>query len=93
MVMGGMSELIAHHRPILLFEFFPDFIRMTSQSDPERFLEQIIGYGYKLHVIGQAPLLTEVSAPSQVMLMHKDTGNTHVDILALPEELKDSPIV
>lgn len=93
MVVAGMSELITLHRPILLFEFFPDFIRMTSQSDPEQFLEQIIGCGYRLFVIGSAPILTEVPAPSQVMLIHKDSGNTHVDILALPAELKDSLIV
>jgi FkbM family methyltransferase len=89
MVVAGMSKLITHHKPILLFEFFPDFIRLTGQCDPEQFLDQIIAYGYKLHVIGGTRLLTEVSAPSEVMLTLKDIGHTHVDILALPADSKD----
>jgi hypothetical protein len=91
MVVAGMSELIAQHKPILLFEFFPDFIRMTSQSDPERFLNQIFAHGYKIFVISETPLLTEISDSSHVMRLHEESGNTHVDILAIPEELEDSP--
>lgn len=91
MVVAGMSELITLHRPLLLFEFFPDFIRITSQSDPEQFLDQIFAHGYKLFVTGETPLLTEISDSAQVMRLHEESGNTHVDILAIPEELEDSP--
>ncbi len=93
MVVSGMSDLITRHRPILLFEFFPDFISMTSQIDPQRFLGQITDFGYRLHVVGETRRLTEASTPSQIMLKQKDSGITHVDILAIPVELKGSPFV
>jgi FkbM family methyltransferase len=92
MAIAGMSRLITDHKPILLFEFFPNFIRLTSQSDPEQFLDQIIAYGYRLHVIGATPLLSEVSAPSEVMFSLKESGHTLVDILALPANFEESTI-
>ena len=71
MVVAGMSKLISQHKPILLFEFFPDFIRLTSQSEPEQFLDQITGYGYGMYVIGEPGLLTEAPDPAQVMAYAK----------------------
>ena len=91
MVIDGMSNLISRFMPVLLFEFYPDFIRLTSQCDPQKFLDQIIEYGYKLRVIGQDGNISEVLRPSQVMRLPTDRGRTHVDVLALPEDFKGFP--
>ena len=63
---------------------------MTSQCDPQQFLDKIIEYGYKLRVIGQDPVISEVLQPAQVMRFHTDLGRTLVDVLALPEDFKGS---
>jgi hypothetical protein len=85
LTIAGMSQLITRFKPALLFEFYPDFIRMTSQVDPLQFLHEIIDYGYELHVVGQEPIISDALKPAQIMDIHIERGRTHVDILALSE--------
>ena len=50
----GMRQLVRRHRPYVLTEFFPDFIRLTSQMEPESFLESLQKDGYTLFVLTSA---------------------------------------
>jgi hypothetical protein len=86
---SGMSRLIARHRPILLFEYAPALIELTSRCDPPAFLEEIRAAGYDLYQVedsgieGRRPLdrdqLRRLSAGLQT---HAD----HVDLMAVPSD-------
>ena len=81
----GMETLLARHRPIVLTEYFPDLIRITSQTDPGNYLQMMQHTGYRLYLVGRkgalstAPLSTE-----EIVQIHRESGKTHLDLLALP---------
>jgi FkbM family methyltransferase len=80
----GMQRLLQQHRPVILTEFFPDFIRMTSAVEPEVYLEMIRQQGYDIFVLyGTGP---EQARANNTAVMHayKQSGGNHIDLLARP---------
>lgn len=48
---SGMRRLIQQHRPVILTEFSPDLIRITSGVEPDAFLDSLSSMGYELFEI------------------------------------------
>ncbi len=88
----GMRRLIEQHRPVILTEFSPDLIRITSGIEPDVFLDELCNMGYELFEMTD---VQPIDGDSRVGHRQLDTGRLteiygrlshldHVDILALP---------
>ena len=47
----GMQEIVRRHRPVLLFEFSPELLRVTGHIEPAAFLDKIVDAGYALYLL------------------------------------------
>lgn len=90
MALKGMLKTLAKHKPVVLSEFHPKFIRHSSGIEPEEYLASLSKLGYALGVImddGQ-----EVSASPEVVMQKWHERNQehgvedliHVDLIARP---------
>jgi FkbM family methyltransferase len=83
----GMKELIQSHRPYVITEFFPDFIRRTSQIRPQSFLEMLQQDGYDLFVLASAEELpAKANSISEIMAVYQESGWSHLDLFGCPRE-------
>ena len=83
----GMEQSVNRHRPVLIFEFSPNLIKVTSHIDHAEFLETVIKKDYDLFIIKAEGGLTDRALnPEQIIQRHAQTGLSHVDILAMPRE-------
>ncbi len=83
----GMPQIIEELRPVVVFEFSPEAIKLTSHVEPADFLEEVINKGYELFIInreeGRSP---DPQKPEQIIQRHHQTGITHLDLIALPQK-------
>lgn len=82
--LAGMHALLKRHRPVIVSEFSPELIKVTSKVAPETYLNDLRSLGYALHVItddGIAPL-PESYADVEAHVMKP--GREHIDILCRP---------
>ncbi|MBP6469996.1 MAG: FkbM family methyltransferase [Chloroflexi bacterium] len=78
----GMQQLIAKHRPVLVMEFAPDLIRVTSGADPAAFMDAIQTQ-YDVYVLarnGQKSAAPQDTAA--IMAAQAASGIGHVDVVA-----------
>jgi FkbM family methyltransferase len=81
----GMQQTVTQHQPILIFEFSPNLIKVTSHVDPADFLGMVLKKDYDLFIIKAEGGLTDRALnPEQIIQRHTQTGLSHVDILAMP---------
>lgn len=82
----GMLYTIDRHRPMLIFEFSPRLIQLTSAVSPISLLESIVGGGYRLSILprqgGTVPI---PSSPEEIVKQQAESGLTHLDLAAYPE--------
>lgn len=74
----GMIRTLKRHHPIILFEFAPNLIQMTSHIEPKVLLKQLEQLEYKLarpDNIDQRLTIEEIL---------QTTSNGHIDLVALP---------
>lgn len=80
----GMGEIIKKHRPIIITEFSPELIKVTSCVAPESFLASLQEH-YHLHILNR---FTEKSREPQsiqdIMKAQAESGMTHLDLVAYP---------
>jgi FkbM family methyltransferase len=77
----GMRDLIQRYRPLIITEFSPFLIQVTSHTTPEAYLEQLHTLDYQIKVIGEAA--TDPGIP-EIMQMYYARGASHLDLLAVP---------
>ncbi len=82
---AGMHQLVKKHRPILLFEFSPGLIRMTSHVPPETLLDSILEAGYQLYILAEGDSRQKPRTRDEIVRRQMGSGGTHLDLLALPE--------
>jgi FkbM family methyltransferase len=83
----GMRQLIQCHRPYIVSEFFPDFIRLTSQIRPESFLEMLQQDGYELFVLTSAEETpTKADNITEILTIHEESVWSHLDLFGCPRE-------
>jgi len=78
----GMQQLIAKHRPVLVMEFAPELIRITSGADPAAFMEAIQAQ-YDVYILersGQKSATPQNTAA--IMAAQAASGIGHVDVVA-----------
>lgn len=84
---SGMRGLIARHQPVILFEYAPALIELTSRCDPPAFLEEVRAAGYELYRVEDSSIegrrlldSDQLRQMSAGLRTHAD----HVDLMAVP---------
>lgn len=84
--LAGMRGLLRRHRPVLLTEFSPDLLQLSSGIAPPAYLAAL-AEDHRLFVLRadgdepQGPL-----EPDQVLAAHTAAGRTHLDLMAVPRD-------
>jgi FkbM family methyltransferase len=81
----GMEQTIARHRPVLITEFSPHLIEVTSHLAPVAFLQLIHHCGYDIFVL-ERDAAKSATPQSQEQLLQAVAGSglTHLDLVAYP---------
>jgi FkbM family methyltransferase len=85
LALGGMKEILRRHRPVIISEFSPIALPLTSGVAPEEYLDELCTQGYDLYVIrgngtaGQAPRSNQ-----EIMQEYAESGSDHLDLKAVP---------
>lgn len=78
---AGMMDLLQRHRPVLLLEFSPHLIQITSHTTPQAFLAQLDGLAYDVSIIGGNG---QAQSAAAIVAAVEASGRTHLDLLARP---------
>ena len=78
--------MIKRCRPTIVTEFHPWAIKNNTLGEPEDYLRQLEGYGYRLAVITETEGLLDGPNTSFVMNYYRSLGieTKHLDLLARP---------
>jgi FkbM family methyltransferase len=82
--LAGMRALLRRHRPVLLTEFSPDLLRISSGVEPAAYLAAL-AEEHRLFVLpvgGEEP--RGPLSPTDVLGAHAAAGGTHLDLMAVP---------
>lgn len=84
----GMMRLLERHRPIILFEFAPSLIEMTSHVAPKLLLQQLARLGYGFARPGAFSQVRPGASDQRLTIAEiLGTGaTTHLDLVALPQK-------
>jgi FkbM family methyltransferase len=83
-VWRGMGEVVGRHRPLLLFEFSPGLLRLTSQVEPAEFLADVQSE-YDLFIISpEGKTAGRPDSATTIIERQAASGLTHLDLLARP---------
>ena len=90
----GMTRLLQKHRPVLIAEFSPDLIQLTSGVKPLAFLQQLADLGYDLFGLQPGLNLEQASPQNPAALLHlcQQTKAVHLDIVARPVSRKPTTV-
>jgi len=81
----GMQEIVRRHRPVLLFEFSPELLRVTGHIEPAAFLDTIVDAGYALYLLSDDGKKSDLPQSwDQILLAQERSGSTHLDLAAMP---------
>jgi len=83
----GMEEIVRKHRPVILLEYSPELLRVTSHIEPASFLDKVADAGYEMFILSSAGETSETpQSRDQIVLAQERTGTTHLDLVAYPKE-------
>lgn len=88
----GMRGLIEQHHPIVLTEFSPDLIRITSEMEPDAFLDDLNEMGYELFEIVAGKIEGDQKGYRQLtpQRLQEVCGQLsyldHIDLIAFPKD-------
>ncbi len=86
---SGMRGLLARRQPIIVFEYAPALIKLTSRCDPPAFLDEVRSAGFDLYRVEDDPASVEGQRPldgDQLRRLSADlqTHADHADLMAVP---------
>ncbi|MCP4423327.1 MAG: FkbM family methyltransferase [Chloroflexi bacterium] len=82
----GMQRLIQKHRPIVLMEFAPDLIRVTSGTEPSDLLDSMQKW-YDIYILKRSGGKSDApQSAAALMQAQADSTGTHLDIVAYPRQ-------
>ncbi|MCI0647388.1 MAG: FkbM family methyltransferase [Chloroflexi bacterium] len=88
----GMQKLVEKHKPVIITEFSPDFIRRTSNVAAESFLEAIAKHNYQIFILERfAQKSPRPQSIPEIMDAVRRSGLTHLDLVAYPQAYSASP--
>jgi FkbM family methyltransferase len=80
----GMQQIINKFRPILVFEFSPELIPVTSHVSPGSFLDQILGLQYDLYILERFKNKSRrPQTREEILEAYAKSGLTHLDLVAV----------
>lgn len=79
----GMTQTIKKYRPIIIFEFSPEAIQLTSQTKPEDFL-MALQQTYNLFVLSDSGKKSSQSQSKEEIMQLLVDAQHHLDIVAYP---------
>ncbi len=83
---AGMQRLIETYRPIVLMEFAPDLIRVTSGTEPSDLLDSMQKQ-YDIFILERSGGKSNApQSTAALMQAQADSVNTHLDIVAYPRQ-------
>jgi FkbM family methyltransferase len=81
----GMQQIVDKFRPVLVFEFSPELIPITSHIPAESFLDDLISHQYDLYILDRYKEKSPHPQSKQKILeAHANSGLTHLDLVATP---------
>ena len=81
----GMQQIVSKFRPILVFEFSPELIPITSHVTAESFLDEIISHQYELFILERfKDKSQQPQTKQQILDAHQASSLTHLDLVAIP---------
>lgn len=81
----GMQNVVEKFRPILVFEFSPELIPVTSHVSAESFLDDILAQQYDLYILERfKDKSRNPQTKAQIMEAYAKSGLTHLDLVAMP---------
>jgi FkbM family methyltransferase len=86
-VIGGGSEVLRRHRPVLFFEFSPPSLHATSGRSGREFLEELQGLNYSFEILDSDKSRGIFVGIDAVLERFEARDSDHLDILArVPSE-------
>lgn len=83
----GMQQIVNRFRPVLVFEFSPELIPITSHVTAESFLDEIIGCRYDLYILERFQEKSDrPQTKAQILEACAKPGQTHLDLLGIPRK-------
>lgn len=88
----GMSQIIEKFRPVIFTEFSPHLLTHVSHVKPEEYLASLQEH-YDIYVLDlkamNGPHYTEPASISEIMGKYAQSGDTHLDLVAFPRQVKN----
>jgi FkbM family methyltransferase len=82
----GMGQLIRRHRPVLLLEFSPSLLEMTSHVSPESFLDALLAHQYDLFILeGTNRKSASPQTKAAILEAARQPARSHLDLVAYPQ--------
>ena len=83
---AGMQRLIEKYRPVVLMEFAPDLIRITSGTEPIELLDSM-QHLYEVYVLERSGEKSDVpQSTDELMQIQEKSVDTHLDLVAYPRQ-------
>jgi FkbM family methyltransferase len=82
--LAGMRGLLRRHRPVLLTEFSPDLLRVSSGVEPEAYLAALAEEHALFLLPADGGRERGPLAPAEVLAAQRAAGGTHLDLAAVP---------
>ncbi len=81
----GMENLLRTHRPMVLTEFFPEYIKRSCQMEPEIYLDMMEQQEYDIVILDRrSGHIVSTSSKAEIMQIFLQSGTTHLDLLTIP---------
>lgn len=79
----GMRQILEQHQPVLLLEFSPELIELTSHVSPESFLNTLAVADYDLYILERnGPKRQRPYSTHELMNAAQQSQLTHLDLVA-----------
>lgn len=85
LALKGLEQVLARHRPVLLFEFSPSDLEQTSAVGPEKFLQYLDTLDYRLFMPEAVPLRSRGLSCKEIMQEYERSGESHLNLVAYPD--------
>lgn len=81
----GMKRLLQQQHPLIIMEFSPRLLQVTSQVEPEICLNYLRQLGYMICVVNGQPQHTWVNMSNEAIIGRLPDPTGHIDLIAFPD--------
>ncbi|MGO8873704.1 MAG: FkbM family methyltransferase [Acidimicrobiales bacterium] len=81
-VLRGAGALLGDRAPLLVFEFSPPSLEVTSEMSGGELLELLRRHGYSFDIVGHDPARRTAKAVGEILAAFDATEGEHIDLIA-----------